>query len=155
VDEFVATVRALAERGIRVRPLIVGDGPAHGRFETLQDVVFTGHLAGPELGRAVASADILLHPSRTEAFGNVVLEAMASGLAIACADAESARALAGCGRGIVICAPGQFVDAVAELCRNAHSRRALGSLARQESSRFDWDEASRSVLAAYESVTAA
>jgi len=155
VDEFVAIVRALAERGIRVRPLIVGDGPARGRFETLGDAVFTGHLEGAELARAVANADILLHPSRTEAFGNVVLEAMASGLAIVCADAESARALAGSG-GIEICATtGQLADAVAELCRNADRRRALGMLARQESGRFDWDEASRSVLAAYQSVVGA
>jgi glycosyltransferase involved in cell wall biosynthesis len=155
IDDYVATVLALSERGIRVRPLIVGDGPARSRLAILGDAVFTGHLEGPELARAVASADILLHPSRTEAFGNVVVEAMASGLAVVCADADSARALAAGSRGIVICAPGQFVDAVAELCRNADRRRALGILARQESSRFDWDEASRSVLAAYESVVGA
>ena len=154
VEEFVATVRTLAERGLRARPLIVGDGPARSRFESLGDAVLAGHLEGPELARAVASADILLHPSRTEAFGNVVLEGMASGLAIICADAESARALAGSG-GLEICAPGQFADAVAELCRNADRRRALGLLARQESCRFDWDEASKSVLTAYESVVAA
>jgi len=154
VDEFVETVRALAGRGVGVRPLIVGTGPASSRFEALGDAVLTGHLEGAELARAVASADILLHPSRTEAFGNVVLEAMASGLAIVCADAESARALAG-GGGIEICPPGQLADAVAELCRNTDRRRALGMLARQESGHFDWDEASRSVLAAYQSVVTA
>jgi glycosyltransferase involved in cell wall biosynthesis len=155
IDDYVATVLALGERGIRVRPLIVGDGPARSRFEVLGDAVFTGDLDGPELAWAVASADIMLHPSRTEAFGNVVVEAMASGLAVVCADTDSARALAAGSRGIVICAPGQLADAVAELCRNPNRRRALGILARQESGRFDWDEASRSVLAAYESVVAA
>jgi len=155
VEEFVATVQALRKSGTKVRPLIVGSGPAKERFELLGDGVFSGHLEGPELARAVASADILLHPSRTEAFGNVVLEAMASGLAIVCADAESARSLSGGGRALVICDRGRFVDAVAELCRNPGRRQALGILARQESARFDWDEASASVLAAYRSLVSA
>jgi glycosyltransferase involved in cell wall biosynthesis len=152
VDEYVGTVAALRERGVPVRPLIVGEGPARDRFKVLGEAVCTGHLEGEGLARAVASADILLHPSRTEAFGNVVLEAMASGLAIVCAEAESARALAGASRSIVICEPDRFADAVAELSRNAERRAELGSLARSESERFDWDEASSSVVAAYESI---
>jgi len=152
IADFASTVQALRKRGIKIRPLVVGTGAARERVELLGDVVFTGHLEGPELARAIASADILLHPSRTEAFGNVVVEAMASGLAVICADAQSARAIAGGGRGIIICRPDRFADEVAKLCRNAGRRRALGILARQESARFDWDEASRSVLAAYEVV---
>jgi len=154
IADYVATVLALRERGICVRPLIVGQGPARDRFEILGNAVFAGHLEGPELARAVASADILLHPSRTEAFGNVVLEAMASGLAVICADAESARSLAGESRAIVICGRAEFANEVAALCRNPGRRQALGILARQESSRFDWDEASSSVLAAYRAVIA-
>jgi len=152
IADFASTVQALRKRGIKIRPLVVGAGAARERVELLGDVVFTGHLEGPELARAIASADILLHPSRTEAFGNVVVEAMASGLAVVCAEAQSARAIAGGGREIIICSPDRLADEVAELCRNAGRRRALGILARQESARFDWDEASRSVLAAYEVV---
>jgi glycosyltransferase involved in cell wall biosynthesis len=152
VENFISTVLALKERGVRVRPLVVGEGPARERFETLGDVVLTGHLEGTELARAIASADVLLHPSRTEAFGNVVLEAMASGLAVVCAEAESARSLAGGGRALVICRPESFADEVGELCRDAGRRQVLGMLARQESARFDWDEASASVLAAYRSL---
>lgn len=48
---------------------------------------------GTELGTALASSDILLNPSRTEAFGNVALEAMASGLPVVSADERSAEAL--------------------------------------------------------------
>ena len=155
VSDFAAVVQRLRARGVAVKPLVVGAGPAREAFEPLGDAVFTGHLDGPDLARAVASADILLHPSRTEAFGNVVLEAMASGLAVVCADAESARALAGGGRAILLCATDQLTDAVGDLCRNADRRRALGILARQESGRFDWDEASRSVLRAYRSVVSA
>jgi len=154
IDDFVGTILALRERGLKVRPLVVGQGPARDRFDVLEDAVIAGHLEGPQLARAVASADILLHPSRTEAFGNVVLEAMASGLAVVCAEAESARALAGQSRAIVICGRDEFADEAEKLCRNPERRQALGILARQESARFDWDEASSSVLAAYRAVIA-
>ena len=154
IADYVATVLALRERGLRVRPLVVGEGPARDRFDVLGDAVITGHLDGADLARAVASADILVHPSRTEAFGNVVLEAMASGLAVVCAEAESAQSLAGQSRAIVICHRDRFATEIAGLCRNPGRRQALGILARQESARFDWDEASSSVLAAYRAVVA-
>jgi glycosyltransferase involved in cell wall biosynthesis len=57
----------------------------------LQDVVLTGHLTGTDLARAVASADIMLHPSITETFGNVILEAMASGLPVVAFDYGATR----------------------------------------------------------------
>lgn len=154
IDDYVETVLALRKRGLKVRPLVVGKGPARDRFDELEDVIVAGHLGGADLARAVASADILLHPSRTEAFGNVVLEAMASGLSVVCAEAESAQALAGQSRAIVICGRGEFANQAEALCRNPNRRKALGILARQESARFDWDEASSSVLAAYRVVIA-
>lgn len=152
IDDFVATVLALRRRGIKVRPLIVGEGPARERFGALGDAVMTGHLEGFDLARAIASADIFLHPSRTEAFGNVVAEAMAAGLAIICADADSARALAGGGRAMILCTSDRFADEIAGLHANPARRLALGMLARQESRRFDWDEASSCVLNAYRSL---
>ena len=90
VEAFVETAQRLRRR---VRVLAVGAGPAAERFAPLGDAVLAGHLDGDDLSRAVASADILLSPSTTEAFGNVVLEAMAAGLAVVSADAPSARAL--------------------------------------------------------------
>ena len=63
----------------------LGDGPA--QIEMQQKlaglpVTFTGYLIGEALATAYASADILAFPSRTETFGQVVLEAMASGLPV-------------------------------------------------------------------------
>jgi glycosyltransferase involved in cell wall biosynthesis len=151
IDDYVSTVLELRRRAVKIRPVVIGQGPARERLQQLGDTIFAGHLEGRDLARAVASADILLHPSRTEAFGNVVLEAMASGLAIVCADAESARSLSGSSRCMVICHRDRFTDEVSELSRDGSRRQALGILARQESARFDWDEASASVLAAYRS----
>jgi glycosyltransferase involved in cell wall biosynthesis len=124
-------------------------------FAELGDAVLTGHLDGPELARAVASADILIHPSRTEAFGNVVLEAMASGLAIVSADTDSSRQLIEHGRcGILL--PTQDPEAFAEETRLLAADRArmlaLGRDARAASRAFSWDVASDSVLDAYQSL---
>jgi glycosyltransferase involved in cell wall biosynthesis len=67
------------------RLAIVGDGPMRAELEErLADTstVFTGYLEGEDLARAYASADLFIFPSASETFGNVVLEAMASGLPV-------------------------------------------------------------------------
>jgi glycosyltransferase involved in cell wall biosynthesis len=65
--------------------IIVGDGPARAEIQQqLADfpVTFTGYLRGEALATAYASADVFAFPSYTETFGQVVLEAMASGLPV-------------------------------------------------------------------------
>jgi glycosyltransferase involved in cell wall biosynthesis len=146
-------IQQLRQRGLGVHALVVGEGPARDRLDGLEGAVLTGHLDGDELGRAIASADILLHPSRTETFGNVVLEAMAAGLAVVCADADSARCLVENERtGLLYSAKDNagLLDALAVVVRDADRRRALGRAARAASARFSWDAASQSVLDAYE-----
>jgi phosphatidylinositol alpha 1,6-mannosyltransferase len=71
-----------------VRLALVGDGPARPTLERLFDrsrVVFTGYLRGDDLANAYAAADIFVFPAANETFGNVVLEAMASGLPVVAA----------------------------------------------------------------------
>ena len=71
--------------------IVVGGGPA--RSKLMRDhpqVQFPGYLLGEELAACYASADILLFPSETETFGNVLVEAMASGLAILAYDYAAA-----------------------------------------------------------------
>jgi phosphatidylinositol alpha 1,6-mannosyltransferase len=153
VRDYVAIVRRLRERGVPVRPFVVGAGPAAGAFTELGDAVLTGHLDGAELARAVASADILIHPSRTEAFGNVVLEAMASGLAIVSADTDSSRQLIEQGRnGLLSADLEDVVEGVIALAADADMRSKFAAEARASSARFSWDAASDSVLDAYRSV---
>jgi glycosyltransferase involved in cell wall biosynthesis len=65
------------------RLVIVGDGPQRAAIAKAQpDAVFAGWQRGEDLARCYASADVFLFPSMTETFGNVVLEALASGLAV-------------------------------------------------------------------------
>jgi glycosyltransferase involved in cell wall biosynthesis len=155
VERFVEVVQRLRCAGHRVRPLVVGEGPARDRFDALADTIFTGHLDGEALGRAVASADIMLSPSVTEAFGNVVLEGMASGLAVVTADVPSASSLIEAGSTGLLCNPDgadDYVAAIGSLIADPERRRAIGAAAREASAKFSWEEASLSVERAYETV---
>ena len=71
--------------------VLAGDGPARAEVQAiLPDAVFLGQLQGSALAIAFASADIFVFPSTTETFGNVILEAMASGVVPVCADTGGA-----------------------------------------------------------------
>jgi phosphatidylinositol alpha 1,6-mannosyltransferase len=156
IDRFVATVQRLQRSSAHIRPLIVGAGPAVNAFAELPNAVLTGHLDGEQLGRAVASADILLQPSTTEGFGNVVLEAMASGLAVVSAAAASSEALIEHGRTGILCPPDGiegYERAIMALVENAGRRRELGAAARLASEAFSWSNASRQAADAYRAVT--
>lgn len=81
--------RLVAARAPHLRLVLVGDGPARAELEeTLRGlpVTFTGYLTGDDLANAYASSDIFVFPSGTDTFGNVVLEAQASGLPVVVTD---------------------------------------------------------------------
>ncbi len=83
---------AMREANPRCRFVLVGDGPLRPRLQrTLRHAVFTGFVPRGELARHYASADVYIHASLTETFGNVLTEAMASGLAVAGFDYAAAR----------------------------------------------------------------
>ncbi len=74
--------------------VIAGDGPISKELKLLMpEAVFLGHIEGYELSQAYASSDILLFPSSTETFGNVTIEAMASGIIPIVADAGGSKSL--------------------------------------------------------------
>ncbi len=87
LDVFVRAVRAMQAVDPGVRGVVVGDGPERARLEQQEpDLVFCGAQRGESLARHYASADVFVFPSETETYGIVVLEAMASGLAVVCYD---------------------------------------------------------------------
>ena len=136
-----------------VRALVVGDGPARGWMEQrLPGAAFTGFLDGAELARAIASADVLLNPSATEAFGNVNLEAMASGLPVVCADVPASRFLVRHQQTGLLCPPADvraYAEALARMAGQPAWRTRLGSAARTASRAFSWDAALSSVADSY------
>jgi glycosyltransferase involved in cell wall biosynthesis len=82
-------VRSLAQRKENAVLVVVGDGPYREEMEqALNDypVVFTGYVQGEALASIYASCDLFVFPSTTDTFGNVVLEAQASGLPVIVTD---------------------------------------------------------------------
>lgn len=150
--DYVAAVTRLAARGLPVCPLVIGDGPERDWLRRqLPAARLAGHLSGDALGRAVASADIFFNPSVTEAFGNVTLEAMASGLPTVSADVASARALLSEANGLFYM-PGDddaAVEALARLVAFPDRRRAMGRRGREASAAYSWDQASAMVWDVY------
>ena len=74
--------------------LVAGDGPARQELESLMPgAIFLGHLDKTKLSEVYASADIFIFPSTTETFGNVTIEAMASGLVPVVANAGGSKTL--------------------------------------------------------------
>lgn len=142
LDVVEAVHQRLKDRNIAHRLVIVGDGPARGWMERrAPDARFLGFLSGDDLGKAYANADIFLFPSATETFGNVTLEAMASGLASVCADASGSRDLIKSGETGLLCPVGDvgaFTDAVAALITDAPKRAQMGKTARVHALKFDW-----------------
>ena len=157
LDTFADTLAELRDRGVPHRALFVGEGPARQWIEErAPEGVFIGHQTGPALACAYASADVMFNPSSTETFGNVTLEAMASGLAVVAARATGSLSLVTTGLNGRLTTPDavdESGDALALYLNNPEVRRAAGAAGREISARFDWDEINGALLARYLHVT--
>ena len=126
--------RALQARIPAARMVMVGDGPRRGALaDAYQDVIFAGTQRGEALAAHYASADVFLFPSLTETFGNVVLEAMASGLAVVAFDRAAAQEHIANGiSGLVVpeLDARAFITSAYELGLDAEMRLTLGFNAR-------------------------
>jgi len=142
LDLIVASYRKLRERGIPARAIFVGDGPYLENMKSLlPDGIFTGYMAGEELATAYASADIFVFPSTTDTFGNVVIEAHASGVPAIVSDVGGPRDLVTEGVDGYITHAGdaeQFTDAVEALATDESKRQEFGRAARRKVESRDW-----------------
>lgn len=141
-----------ARPGLRL--VLVGDGPLRPLLaQRCPEARFAGQRAGADLSAHYASADLFVFPSRTETFGNVTIEAMASGLPIVAFDHAAAGQLVEPGRQGWL-APvddeARFVRHAVELAADASSRRRFGPAARDRALTQDW----RSIVARFEQILA-
>jgi glycosyltransferase involved in cell wall biosynthesis len=118
----------------------------------LPGAVFTGFLAGPDLGRAVASMDTMFFPSETEAFGNVSLEAMACAVPVVAAAATGSENLIADGSSGRLIAPGDvelFADALRAYALDPALRVEHGNAGELRSRDYDWDRINQTVADNY------
>lgn len=145
IELLLASFMQLLAKGVDAQLAVVGDGPLldslRQRFRH-SHIAFAGFLDGLELTTAYASSDAFVFPSTTDTFGNVVLEAMASGLPAIVSDRGGPHEIVGQpGGGVVINtdAPGAMVEAMQRLAtdRAHHDMLAAQALALAESRTWD------------------
>ena len=154
--DLVGMDAALRAAGHRFRLVLVGDGPMRAELEaSLPDAHFAGHQTGEALARWYASGDVFVFPSTTETFGNVVLEAMASGLPAVVVDRGGPPDLVEAGRTGWIARhndPAGLARHVGSLLADAEARARMGAAARQAARDRDWSVINGRLVASYAGV---
>jgi glycosyltransferase involved in cell wall biosynthesis len=139
----------------RCRFVLAGEGPLKAALTRAHpECIFEGVFSREEIGRHYASADIYIHASLTETFGNVLTEALASGLAVAGFDYAAARQFVRHGEnGLVVpCGnPDALIDAAVLLATEDMLRAQLRGAARAAVEPQSWDH----VISAFEADLAA
>jgi glycosyltransferase involved in cell wall biosynthesis len=142
VSLAVAAYRAMQRAQGAVRLVLVGDGPLRGALAHAHpDLIFCGMRTGEQLAEHYASADVFLFPSETETFGNVTLEAMASGLVVvAYAYAAAGMHIAHDESGVLVPRGDSrgFVEGAALLARRPARLADMGRHARAQVAAVDW-----------------
>jgi glycosyltransferase involved in cell wall biosynthesis len=153
LDTLIAAHAAMRQRDPRVKLVFVGDGPARAAMQQrCPEAHFAGLQRGEALAAHYASADVFLFPSLTETYGNVLPEAMASGLAVLAFDCAAAGQLVRHGHNGLLVKPGEdadFCSMAARLAGRLDESRRLGTEARQAALKLDWGRIAREVEAEY------
>jgi len=129
----------------------VGDGPFRQEIsDLLPAAIFTGYLAGLDLARAYASSDVFLFPSTTDTFGNVILEALASGVPCIVSDQGGPKDLIVHGTtGFITRAldSEDFARHVQRIAEDSSLRQAMSIAAHRTVQERNWAEAARAFWA--------
>ncbi len=143
VSLVVSAYLAMKARKPGTKLVLVGDGPLRKALEdSCPDVIFAGVRKGEELAQYYASADVFLFGSLTETFGNVVPEALASGLALLSYSHAAAKELVKHRTNGLLVEAGDemaFVAAAVELACDAELRNAMRAVAADSVAHLAWD----------------
>jgi phosphatidylinositol alpha 1,6-mannosyltransferase len=154
---LLARIRTeLIERGIsNFRFLIIGHGKEEGWLrQHLPNAEFTGVLRGAELARAYANMDLFVFPSHTDTFGNVVLEALASGVPAIVTPDGGPRYIVKDGETGSIATDDGFSAAVAKIIVDPELHARMRVAARTYALSASWDSVFEGVYSTYEEVLA-
>jgi glycosyltransferase involved in cell wall biosynthesis len=128
-----------------VQWVIVGDGPLRKEMERdlkEESVTFTGYLNGEDLAEIYASSNLFVFPSASETFGNVILEAFASGLPAIVADKGGVTTIVEDGKDGRIARAHHFesfIEAIEEITGNDELHKSMSRQARIKAERLSWD----------------
>ncbi len=135
---------------------IVGDGPERAWLQDqLPTAHFAGYLHGENLAEAYANSDLLVFPSQTDTFGNVVLEAMASGAVPLVATGPGPSEFVEAGVNAEVCGSAEDMHAkLQHLIANPARRLSMSQAARQFAESRSWDAAIGELMQAYREAAA-
>jgi glycosyltransferase involved in cell wall biosynthesis len=149
---LIDVAEALRSAGIeRFRFQITGAGSERGWLERrLPNAVFTGVLGGQSLAKAYADMDVFLFPSRTDTFGNVVQEALASGVPAVVMNEGGPRFIVRHGEtGLIASSDGEFAGAAVTLAWDREMRQAMGRAGRAQVQSQSWNRVFEQVYEGY------
>jgi glycosyltransferase involved in cell wall biosynthesis len=147
------TYNLLKAKQNNFRMVIVGDGPARSELESLMPgAFFTGHLEKEELSTAYASSDIFLFPSSTETFGNVTIEAMASGIVSVVANSGGSKSIIKDGQNGLLAEPRNekdFYEKVVLLLKDRKLREQFRNNGLETTKNYTWLKVSDNLIKKY------
>jgi glycosyltransferase involved in cell wall biosynthesis/predicted metal-dependent phosphoesterase TrpH len=159
VDLLADAFIAAHSRDPRLHLVLAGGGPEEERLRARlgERATFFGWLDGDDLAAAYASADIFLFASRTDTFGQVLLEAMASGLPVIAVDEGGPRSIVRHGLNGLLCAPDadHLARAVNALADDPARRERLATAALAYARRRSWDASLQRLADGYRAVLGA
>ncbi|MDZ5605645.1 glycosyltransferase family 1 protein [Bacillus pseudomycoides] len=162
-EKDIETLRTLIHTTLKERKgdihwLIAGDGPfAEELRETTPttNVTFTGYLQGENLAEAYACSDLMVFPSATETFGNVVLESLACGTPVIGANSGGVKNIITGGKTGFLCGPKKtesFLSSIYQLLNNDEMRKQMSIAACAYAATQSWDEIFHGLYMQYEEV---
>ncbi|MBM6646758.1 MULTISPECIES: glycosyltransferase family 1 protein [unclassified Bacillus (in: firmicutes)] len=158
IDTLQTLIQTTNKERDDIHWLIAGDGPlAKGLHENVPktNVTFTGYLQGTNLAEVYASSDLMVFPSTTETFGNVVLESLACGTPVIGANSGGVKNIIKDEKTGFLCEPkneDSFLSSIYELLNNEEMRKQMSQDAHSYAATKSWDEISSDLLMHYDDV---
>ncbi len=149
LDQVLKTYDALKSTGQAFKLVMVGDGPLKEQFQKrYPEIIFPGMLSQSNLAAYYASSDLFIFPSQTETFGNVTLEALASGIPVLAFDCAAARDWVQTGTNGWLVAennPEGFAAQAVGIFNNKDLLDQITQSTRQQVVHLDWDQIAEQV----------
>ena len=157
LDVLIDAVKILNDKDISLNLLVVGEGPQYKELKSLNisNVIFAGYKFGVELQEIYASSDLFVFPSSTETYGNVILEAMSSGLPVVAVNEGGVKEnLIHMKNGLAFKTGSaiDMADKIEELLSNDQLMKELSINAREHSLKRSWNNVFDNLFKDYQTV---